>query len=256
MTRLRALLVDDEPLALTRLAHTLATIDGVEVVGSTTRASDVPTLVAEMKPDLLLLDIAMPGLNGLDLAARLPEATRPAVIFVTAFDRHAARAFDIDAADYVMKPVAPARLAQAIERAALWLKARTRPADDGDVAVTAPPGASSIIDSLWAYRHREMVRVRIDDIEWIEADGDYVRLHTGEGHPALVRMTLTALERQLDATHFIRVHRSVICRRSAIAALRRKASGAIAAALLSGGEAPVGRKFSGGLRTMMRRVTG
>ena len=243
MRRLRALLVDDEPLALARLVHSLATLDRVELVGTTTRASDVAALVARTAPDILVLDIAMPGLNGLDLAARLPEAGRPAVIFVTAFDSHAVRAFDIDAADYVMKPVAPERLRQAIDRAARWLAAR------------APAAAPAVIDSLWAHRHREMVRVRVDDIEWIEAEGDYVRLHTGDRHPALVRMTLTALERQLDAALFIRVHRSVICRRSAIAALRRKASGALAAALLSGGEAPVGRKFSGGLRIMMRRVS-
>ncbi|QNQ08307.1 LytR/AlgR family response regulator transcription factor [Sphingomonas alpina] len=248
MTRLRAMLVDDEPLALARLARTLAPLDKVDVVGVTSKASEAMAMIAALRPDILFLDIAMPGLTGFDLVARLPGRDRPAIIFVTAFDSHAVRAFGVDAADYLMKPVVPDRLAQAVDRAIYWLNGRARQSATSDDHPDTP------IESLWAHRHRETVRIRVDEIEWIEAQGDYVRLHTNDGRGGLVRMTLSALEVQLDTATFIRVHRSAICRRSAISGLRRKATGALAAFLASGGEAPVGRKFSGGLRTLLKRL--
>ncbi|MGH6613801.1 LytR/AlgR family response regulator transcription factor [Sphingomonas sp.] len=254
MTRLRAMLVDDEPLALARLARTLAPLDKVEVVGTTSKASEAMAMIATLRPDILFLDIAMPGLSGFDLVARLPERHRPAIIFVTAFDSHAVRAFGVDAADYLMKPVAPDRLVQAVDRAIYWLNGRARPPAVVDRTASGDDHPGAPIESLWAHRHRETVRIRVDEIEWIEAQGDYVRLHTNDGRGGLVRMTLSALEIQLDTAAFIRVHRSAICRRSAISGLRRKTTGALAAFLASGGEAPVGRKFSGGLRTLLKRL--
>jgi DNA-binding LytR/AlgR family response regulator len=254
MRQLRAVLVDDEQLALTRLSRSLAAVDGVEVVASTTSAREAMRTIGGARPDLVFLDVAMPGLSGFDIVGQLRGEEAPAVIFVTAYDHYAVQAFGVDAVDYLLKPVAPARLKAAVGRARTWLDGR---AVGHELAPAPAPekACDTVDDSLWAHRHREFVRILIDDIQWIEANGDYVRLHTAEGG-GLVRMTLAALEAQLDDTVFIRVHRSAICRRGAIAGLRRKPTGALVAALASGEEVPVGRRFGGGLRMLLKRMQG
>lgn len=242
METLRALLVDDEMLAIRRLARSLEPIKGVEVVGSTTRAREAIDLIAATSPDLLFLDIAMPGLTGFEVIERMPANAQPAVIFVTAFDSHAARAFDVAAVDYLMKPFAQTRLEEAVERARTWLQGRAG-------RTPAPRG----VDALWVHRHREYVRVPVAEIDWIEGHGDYARIH-GRHVGGLARTTLTALEDQLDPGQFIRVHRSAICRKAAIVSLKRRPTGAMAVQLANGDEAPVGRTFVAGLRSLMKMV--
>ena len=256
MKPLRAILVDDEPLALGRLSRSLEAIGDVAIVGTTTSSGQAVRMIDETRPDVVFLDIAMPGLNGFELVERLPADDMPAIVFVTAFDTHAVKAFGIDAADYLLKPVAPDRLRASIGRARAWIDGRASQAPGAAPNADAgPDGAKSPskIESLWAHRHRETVRLHIDSIDLIEAEGDYIRLHSAEGG-GLVRMTLAALEQQLDTAIFIRVHRSAICRRSAIAGLRRKQTGALVATLTNGDEVPVGRKFGGGLRALLRRI--
>ncbi|HYD14065.1 MAG TPA: LytTR family DNA-binding domain-containing protein [Allosphingosinicella sp.] len=241
MQSIRAMLIDDEPLAIRRLSRSLQRVPGVEVVGSTTSARDAVTMIAAEKPDLILLDIAMPGLTGFEVLERIPPETRPAVIFVTAYDAHAVQAFDVAAADYLMKPWSQARLEEAVDRGRLWLEARA--ARD----VKAP------LDSLWVHRHRAFVRIWLDEIEWIEGHGDYARVHAGES-TGLARTTLKALEERLDPDQFIRVHRSAICRRAAIVGLHRKPTGAHCVSLASGAEAPVGRRYMHGLKALLHRT--
>lgn len=252
MTPLRALLVDDEPLALRRLSVALAEIAGVEVIETTTSARTAPDLIQRLQPDIVFLDIAMPGLDGFEVIRQLPGSPRPAIVFVTAYATHAVQAFDIDAVDYLLKPVAPDRLATAVERARAWIAGREGLARDvaaADRALLTLAGE----DSLWTHRHQEFVRVPIDQIAWLEAEGDYVRIHADNGG-GLVRTTLSALEARLDPDHFIRVHRSAICRRSAITGLRRKATGALSVSLANGDRAPVGRTYSSGLRALLKRI--
>lgn len=244
MQKLRALLVDDESLAIGRLSRSLERIPGVEVVGSTTSARHAVDMIASTAPDLLFLDISMPGLNGFDVIERIAPDLKPAIIFVTAHDAHALHAFDIAAADYLMKPFAQARLEEAVERGRLWLQARSAPAP-------SQPG----IDSLWVHRHRELVRVPVAEIDWIEGHGDYARIH-GEHAAGLARTTLTALEAKLDPAGFIRVHRSAICRKAAIVRLKRRATGAVTVLLANGEEAPVGRAFVPGLRALLKMMDG
>lgn len=246
MSPMRALIVDDEPLAVRRLAHSLAAFDDVEVVESTTSARRAVELISDLRPDIVFLDIAMPGLGGFDVAARVPSGFRPAIVFVTAYDRHAVRAFDADAADYLMKPVAPERLGVALDKARTWLRGRETVAPDAPMILGAG-------DSLWVHRRGEFARVPIDDIEWIEAEGDYVRLHAGHGG-GLMRGTLTGLADRLDPGAFVRVHRSAICRMRAITGLRRKPTGALAVQLVGGGEAPVGRRYASGLRALLAKM--
>jgi two-component system response regulator AlgR len=245
---LTALLVDDEPLALRRLNLAIAAIGGVDVVGSTTSARQAVRMIAELAPDVVFLDIAMPGIDGFEIAEQLGADDAPAIVFVTAYDQHAVRAFDADAVDYLLKPVAPERLRAAIGRVRNWIAGRSAPED-----MDREEGRLGPDDSLWVHRHQEFVRVRVDDIAWIEAEGDYVRLHAGDGG-GLVRATLSSLEARLDPQVFVRVHRSAICRLSAISGLHRKPTGALAVRLANGDEAPVGRSYNSGLRALLRRM--
>lgn len=237
---LRALLVDDEILAIRRLSRSLAQIPGVAVIGSTTSAREAVALVAREAPDLLFLDISMPGLTGFEVIERIDPDRQPAIVFVTAYDSHAVQAFDVSAADYLMKPFALTRLAEAVERGRLWLRARAAPARAG-------------VDALWVHRHREFVRVPVEEIDWIEGHGDYARIH-GPHFTGLARTTLTALDARLDPERFMRVHRSAICRRAAIVSLKRRATGAMAVLLANGDEAPVGRSYVPGLRALLKIV--
>jgi len=250
-TALSALLVDDEPLALRRLDRAIAAIGGVEVVGTTTSARQAVELIDSLAPDVVFLDIAMPGLDGFEVAERAGGGAGPAIVFVTAFDQHAVRAFDVDAVDYLLKPVAPDRLRAAIARVRGWIAGRAS-------ARAEPPseeaeGRLGADGSLWVHRHQEFVRVRVEDIVWIEAEGDYVRLHS-EGGGGLMRATLSSLEARLDPALFVRVHRSAICRINAISGLQRKATGALAVRLSNGDEAPVGRSYNSGLRALLKRM--
>jgi two-component system response regulator AlgR len=244
MGKLRALLVDDEPLAIRRLSRSLERVPEVEVIGSTTSAREAVALVGRETPDLLFLDISMPGFTGFEVLERIAPDAHPAVIFVTAYDAHAVQAFDVAAADYLMKPFAQKRLEEAVERGRLWLQARS-----------APAPARTGIDALWVHRHREFVRVPVQEIDWIEGHGDYARIH-GAHIVGLARTTLTALEDELDPARFIRVHRSAICRKAAIAGLKRRATGALAVLLANGEEVPVGRSYVPGLRSLLRIIGG
>ena len=258
MTPLRAFLVDDEPLAIRRLSHGLRDIEGVELVGSSTSARASLVAIGGLQPDLLFLDIAMPGLDGFDVVERLDPELAPVVIFVTAFDAHAVRAFTVNAVDYLLKPVTPERLRESVERARAVIEARhaERRMDalrDTLAVMRKQMQAPPQDDSLWAHRHRELVRVPVASIAWAGAEGDYVRLHTAEGG-GLIRMTLAALEARLDPAIFIRVHRSALCRRSAIVSLRRKPTGALALSLAGGDQVPVGRHYARGIRDLLRRM--
>ena len=242
MQVLRAVLVDDEPPSIRRLTRALAQMPGVDVVGASSSARDAVGLIAAEQPDLVFLDIAMPGLTGFEVLEQLPPDAQPAVIFVTAYDAHAVQAFDIAAADYLLKPFAQARLEEAVERGRLWLEAR--PARDS----RAPP-----LDSLWVHRHRAFVRIWLDDVEWIEGHGDYARVHSRES-TGLARTTLKALEEQLDPQQFVRTHRSAICRRAAIVSLHRKHTGALFVLLASGVEVPVGRRYLRSLKALLNSL--
>lgn len=258
MTPLRAFLVDDEPLAIRRLSHALGGMEDIELVGTTTSARASLDAIRSLRPDLLFLDIAMPGLDGFDVVERLDPALAPVVIFVTAFDAHAVRAFTVNAVDYLLKPVTPERLRESVERARVVIEARhaERRMDalrDTIAALREEMQTSPQDDSLWAHRHRELVRVPVEAILWAGAEGDYVRLHSANGG-GLMRMTLAALEVRLDPSSFIRVHRSVLCRKSAIVALRRKPTGALILSLAGGDQVPVGRHYARGIRDLLRRV--
>ena len=231
---LRVLIVDDEPLAVERLALLLARIAGVEVVGSAHDGDATLKLAGEVDPQLVLLDIAMPGMDGIDVARALSaSAANPAIVFITAFDNFAVAAFDIAAIDYLMKPVLPERLERAIDRVRAHLAAGGR----------QPSGpAPAYVEEFWVPDHSGLVRIAAADIHRVTAERDYMRLHVGT-RSWLIHRTIAKLEQDLDPALFIRVHRSVILRRDTITGLYRDEGGHWTARLSDGAEQRIGRSY-------------
>ena len=232
----RILIADDEPLATERLETLLGRRDDVDHVGSAGDGEEAVALATDSRPDIVLLDIAMPGLDGIEVARALSKLSpRPAIIFVTAFDQFAVAAFEVAAVDYVMKPVEAARLDKAIDRARERIAAgesEKAGADD-----------SEYLEEFWASDLSGLVRIAADDIDRVSAERDYMRLHVG-ARSWLIHHSMTALEQGLDPEKFARLHRSAIVRRDFITGFSRNASGRWVARLADGGEQPVGRLYS------------
>lgn len=240
---LRTLVVDDEPLAVERLQILCAREPGIDLVGVASDGDAALRLVDALEPDLLLLDIAMPGLDGMAVARMLEDRTRrPAVIFCTAFDQFAVAAFEVSAADYLLKPVSADRLARAVVRVQDALRAAPTP------AASPSPWA----EEFWVPHRSEMIRIAAIDIDRIEAERDYMRLHLGS-RSFLLHQTITELERRLDPARFIRLHRSTIVRRQFIAKLRHDGLGVWHADLADGSNVRIGRTYLPAAREMMGR---
>jgi two-component system response regulator AlgR len=233
---IRVLVVDDEPLAIERLQLLLARIEGVALAGTALAGEAALRLVEATEPDAILLDIAMPGMDGIDVARALARVAKPpVVIFVTAFDTFAVAAFDVEAVDYVMKPVAADRLARAIERARERLARRgEEPAPEARM--------SKHLDEFWVSEARGLVRLAAADVDRITAERDYMRLHVGK-RSWLINHTIARLEEELDSARFVRLHRSAMVRRDFVAGLRRDETGRWYARLADGEEQKVGRLY-------------
>lgn len=232
---IRFLVVDDEPLAIERLQLLLARIEGVAVTGTASDGAAALRLVEATGPDAVLLDIAMPGMDGIDVARALARASKPpVVIFVTAFDTFAVAAFDVEAVDYVMKPVSAERLERAVERA------RERLAVP-DVEA-APGGGSPYVEEFWVSESRGLVRLSAADVDRVSAERDYMRLHVGK-RSWLINHTIGRLEAELDPARFVRLHRSAIVRRDFVTGLRRDVGGRWWARLADDSEQKVGRLY-------------
>ena len=231
---MKVMVVDDEPLAVERLQLLLARLDGVSLVGTANDGEGALRIAEAVSPDLVLLDIAMPGMDGIDVARALSEsAVDPAVVFVTAFDNFAVAAFDVAAIDYLMKPVEPERLARALERVRAHMAGGRR---------AAGKPASVHVEEFWVPDHSGLVRIAASDIHRVTAERDYMRLHVGT-RSWLIHRTIAKLEQDLDPALFLRVHRSVILRRDTITGLYRDEAGHWTARLSDGGEQRIGRSY-------------
>ncbi len=239
---MRTLIVDDEPLAVERMQILCARIPALSVVGAASDGAAALRLCEALAPELVLLDMTMPEVDGLGVARGLAkQSPRPAVIFVTAHDHFAVEAFDCDAVDYVLKPVAQDRLERAVERAL----ARQ------DTA--APAAATSLwIEEFWVPHRSELVRIAAGDIDRIDAERDYVRLHVGARNYLLLH-TIQRLEDRLDPERFIRLHRSTIVRRDRIAGLKHDGLGVWSAQLVDGELLRIGRTYLAKAKAMAGR---
>jgi two-component system LytT family response regulator len=212
----RVLITDDEPAGRAGVRALLAADSRIEIVGECATGPETVRAVIDHHPDLLFLDVQLPGQSGIAALSELPEAIRPVVIFVTAFDAHALRAFDFEAADYLLKPYSDARFRKALERGIARLD-RERVSDLRRQLLAIADGLGEDDDAVrvagtsrLAVRIGSGVRlVDLDDVVWIEAVRDYARLHTRTGE-YLLRTTMSALEQRLDPRRFVRIHRSTI----------------------------------------------
>jgi two-component system, LytTR family, response regulator AlgR len=241
---LKTLIVDDEPLAVERIQVICAELPAIRVVGTASDGAAALRLAEKLVPDLVLLDMTMPELDGLGVARAL--ATRedpPSVIFVTAHDNFAVEAFDLEAVDYVLKPVAADRLERAIERA---LNRRG----------PSHPSAGRYLDELWVPNRSELLRIAVSEVHRIDAERDYVRLHVGTPDAPrsyLLLQTIAGLEARLDPERFIRIHRSAILRRDVIRGLRHDGLGVWSAELHNGEALRIGRTYLPKVKAMAGR---
>ncbi len=237
---LRTLIVDDEPLAVERMQVICSRIEGVAVVGTASDGEAALRLCGALAPDLLLLDLTMPETDGLTVARRLSgDAEAPAVIFVTAHDEFAVEAFDLDAIDYVLKPVTPERLERAIARVIARRGERTPPKGDW-------------LDEFWVPHRSELVRVPAHEVHRIDAERDYVRLHVGD-QSYLLLQTITSLQERLDPSRFIRIHRSHILRRDHVSGLKHEGLGVWSVETTGGESLRIGRTYLPEVKKMAGR---
>lgn len=226
MPKIRAVIADDEPTGRRTVRLLLAADTTIEVVGECASGVEAVEAVLYHEPDLLFLDVQMPGRDGFAVLAKIPPDTMPLVIFVTAFDEYALRAFDVAAADYLLKPFTDERFHAAVDRAKARLALR----------VPGQPFLERI--AIPANHTTRLVPVR--EIEWIEARGDYVGIHGG-GRVDLLREPIGHLEARLDPKRFVRVHRSAIVNLAYVREIRCPPFSGPVAVLQSGQHCPLSR---------------
>lgn len=238
---LRALIVDDEPLAVERMQVVCSRIPGIEIAGTASDGEAALRLIEALDPAIVLLDITMPTTDGLTVASRLAKTDNPpAIVFVTAHDGFAVEAFDLEAVDYVLKPVSPERLERAITRV-MERRGTGRPSE-----------TSQWLREFWVPHRSELLRIDARDVCRIDAERDYVRLHVGD-QSYLLLQTIAGLESKLDPEKFIRIHRSHILRRDFITGLTHEGLGVWAAETQAGDTLRIGRTYLPDVKKMAGR---
>jgi two-component system LytT family response regulator len=243
-SKIRTLVVDDEPVARARVLSLLRDEPDIEVIGECESGPQAITAIESASPDLVFLDIQMPQMDGLQLARALGD-TMPAVVFVTAYDEYALRAFEVHALDYVLKPFSAERFKSAVTHARQHLSTRR--------ATGASEPAHERRDRLVIKSSGRIYFVRTQDIDWCEAAGNYVRLHVGP-QTHLVRGTMGYIESQLDPKQFVRVHRSTIVNADRIQELRSSFNGEYVILLHDKTRLTLSRGYRDGLQTKLGKA--
>jgi DNA-binding LytR/AlgR family response regulator len=249
MNPMRTLIVDDELPSRQRLQRLLAVVEAVEVVGEAEDGLRAVELIEALSPDLLLLDIQMPGLNGFEVIEALAEP--PPVIFVTAYDEYAIRAFEVNALDYLLKPFSRERLAEAVARAQHSL------AEERDVAARLAPMLESLATqgcylTRLAVRDRDRIRVLdVQQVDWIGVEDEQTMVHVGD-QAYLVRRTLTELDTRLDPARFFRAHRSAVVNLDRVKEVIPWFKGSHKLRLSSGAEIDLSRARARALRALLQ----
>ena len=267
---IRTIIVDDEPLARRGLELRLADVGDVEIVAQCANGREALAAIADLAPDLMFLDIQMPGLSGLDVVKQVPQESMPMVVFVTAFDRFAIDAFESHALDYLLKPVDDERLAHALERVrGTWQQRQAATQREQLMALLADLTGKGELDpevlaaatglpvrryaSMLPIRSgRETLRLDVATIDWIDAAGDYMCLHAG-GQTHVLRATMKELEDMLDPAVFQRVHRSTIVNLARVRSLRPHVNGECFLRLQSGQEVKLSRSFRDKVEMLLDR---
>ena len=249
---IRVVIADDEPLARERLRQLLESEDEIEVIAECTDGALAVVAIEEHKPDLVFLDVQMPELDGFEVLANISPAVRPSVIFVTAYDQFALRAFDVHAVDYLLKPFDRDRLQAALRRAL----ERIRQKQTGDVnarlsaLLAEVRSESKYIERLAIKASGRVVLLKVEDVDWVEAADNYVNLHAGsEAH--LHRETMTSLEGRLPPNKFMRISRSTIVNVDRIKELQPLFHGEYAVILRNGTRLTLSRGYRDKLQQLL-----
>ena len=208
---MRALIVDDEPLAREGVMLRLQKFKDVEIVGECENGSSAVAKILELTPDVVFLDVQMPGMDGFEVLRALPEESLPAVIFLTAYEQHALRAFEVHALDYLLKPVDDERFDSALQRARQLGNSQSRVRMAERVLEMLRRNSPRYVSRFPVRVGSRIQLVFTDDIAWIRGAGNYAELHS-PGRCHLLRETLNSLEQKLDPAQFLRIHRSKIVR--------------------------------------------
>jgi two-component system, LytTR family, response regulator len=268
---IRAIIVDDEPLARRGLELRLREATDVEIVRQCANGREALAAITELQPDLMFLDIQMPGLSGFDVLKEVPQESLPMIVFVTAFDRFAIEAFEAHALDYLLKPVDEARLMHALDRVrAQWQQRQavaqreqlmamladlTGKGELAQEATSAAAGASArrYASMLPIRVGRETIRLDVAAIDWIDAAGDYMCVHAAS-QTHVLRATMKELEQMLDPQVFQRVHRSTIVNLARVRSLRPHLNGECFLKLESGQEVKLSRSFRDKVEVLLDRT--
>ncbi len=248
---IQAVLADDEVLARQKLRQLLREEPDIEIVGECASASETVELVRAARPELLFLDIRMPGMDGFDVIgalSRVSDLPMPAIVFTTAYDQYALRAFDVHAVDYLLKPFTPGRLHSAIQRARERALARASAADPNEKNGEDGGPATRIV-----FKSRgRILFLPIADIRWVGAEENYVRLCAGpETH--LLRETMSHLESRLDPRTFLRVHRSFIVNLNYVKEVRTEQDGESFVAMIDGHKVAMSRGYRSRIMESLHR---
>ena len=229
---LKAVIVDDEPLARARLKALLENQRDLQLVGEADTVREAVRVVETTRPHVLFLDVQMPEESGFDLLGKLAGKCHPAVIFTTAHNKYALDAFDLNAADYLVKPFDRDRVNHALDRARRLVAGRT----------TAPLPRDGRRERFVVRTRSEIVFVNVSQVDWISAEGNYVRLHCG-AQTYLLRESMQSMEESLDPREFVRVHRSAIVRFERVRKMITTADGAASIVLTTGDAVPLGPSY-------------
>jgi len=250
---LRAVVVDDEALPRQRVADLVRGDSRLTLVGEADDGRAALDLIVEQRPDLVFLDIQMPELDGFQVIAALDDDVLPAIVFVTAYDAYAIRAFEVDAIDYLLKPVNAERFGAAVTRVIARVGSSGSSTDTAvrTLAARASETRVSPILRFVARRGDKHYFIKTTDIDWIEADGNYLRLWTGD-RSHLVRETMKAAEERLDQASFVRIHRSTIVAIDRIASIQSQDNGDYLITMGGGAKLTSSRGYADRIRGLLR----
>jgi two-component system, LytTR family, response regulator len=248
VAELRVLVVDDEPLVREGIRVFLEREANVLVLGEARNGEEAVASIRELRPDLVLLDVQMPGMDGLAVVAALAPEERPAIVFVTAYSEYAIRAFDLHAVDYLLKPFDAERFATALRRARARMAEGKADRLEALLATLRP--APAYPERLLLKQDGTVVVVLADDIDWIEAADNYVKIHARTGR-YMVRESMKELEAKLDPARFARAHRSTIVNLSRVKSLDPLAAGEYIITLTAGTRLTLSRGYRDGFKSRL-----
>jgi two-component system LytT family response regulator len=249
---IRTLIVDDEPLARRRIRALLERESDIQIVGECASGTEALDAITEQTPDLVFLDIQMPGLDGLGVVAEIDPDEMPIVVFVTAYDQYALKAFEAHALDYLLKPFEDERFADVLQRVRVRVAER-------DPHTLIDERIAAVLEELKPKVYPERIVIRkgtqyvfqpVHEVDWVEADGNYARIHAG-ANSSVVRKTMAAMEHSLDPARFVRIHRSTIVNIERIRAVESLFNGEYVVILKDGTKLPTSRSYRDAVQALL-----